>query len=79
MSDSSPLFISSAELLIHSVELFRQVDERKYKFIILHLANAVELILQDRLIDAGKLSRGMLNTLEGHLKDFRLRQSKINE
>lgn len=54
MSDSSPLFISAAELLIHSVELFRQVDERKYKFIILHLANAVELILQDRLIDAGK-------------------------
>jgi hypothetical protein len=54
MSDSSPLFISSVELLIHSVELFRQVDERKYKFIILHLANAVELILQDCLIDAGK-------------------------
>jgi len=54
MSDSSPLFISAAELLIHSVELFRQVDERKYKFIVLHLANAVELILQDRLIDAGK-------------------------
>lgn len=54
MSDSSPLFISAAELLIHSVELFKQVDERKYKFIILHLANAVELILQDRLIDAGK-------------------------
>jgi TRAP-type C4-dicarboxylate transport system substrate-binding protein len=32
-----------------------------------------------RLIKAGKLSRGMLNTLEGHLKDFRLRQSKANE
>jgi len=32
-----------------------------------------------RLIKAGKLSRGMLNTLEGHLKDFRLRQSKVNE
>ena len=54
MSDRSPLFISAAELLIHSVELFRQVDERKYKFIVLHLANAVELILQDRLIDAGE-------------------------
>jgi hypothetical protein len=31
------------------------------------------------LIEAGKLSQGMLNTLEGHLKDFRLRQSKVNE
>lgn len=54
MSDRSPLFISAAELLMHSVELFRQVDERKYKFVILHLANAVELLLQDRLIDAGQ-------------------------
>ncbi|MBW1823711.1 MAG: TRAP transporter substrate-binding protein DctP [Deltaproteobacteria bacterium] len=33
----------------------------------------------NRLIEAGKLSQGMLNTLEGHLKDFRLRQSKVNE
>jgi TRAP-type C4-dicarboxylate transport system substrate-binding protein len=33
----------------------------------------------DRLIKAGKLSRGMLNTLEGHLSDFRLRQSKAND
>jgi hypothetical protein len=54
MSDRSPLFIGAAELLSHSVELFRQVDERKYKFVILHLANAVELLLQDRLIDAGE-------------------------
>jgi hypothetical protein len=54
MSDRSPFFISAAELLAHAVELFRQIDERKYKFIILHLANAVELILQDRLIDAGQ-------------------------
>jgi hypothetical protein len=54
MSDRSPLFINAAELLIHAVELFRQVNERKYRFIILHLASAVELILQDRLIDAGE-------------------------
>jgi len=33
----------------------------------------------DRLIEAGKLSQGMLNTLEGHLNDFRLRQPKVNE
>jgi hypothetical protein len=54
MSDRSPLFISAAESLLHAVELFRQVDDRKYTFIVLHLADAVELILQDRLIDAGE-------------------------
>jgi hypothetical protein len=54
MSDRSPLFINAAEVLIHAVELFRQVDERKYKFIVRHLANAVELLVQDRLIDAGQ-------------------------
>lgn len=56
MSDRSPVFISAAELLIHSVELFRQVDanDRNYTFIVLHVANAVELLLQDRLIDAGE-------------------------
>lgn len=54
MSDRSPLFISAAESLLHAVELFRQVDERKYSFIVVHLADAAEFILQDRLIDAGE-------------------------
>ena len=54
MSDRSPLFISAAESLAHAVELFRQVDERKYGFVVIHLADAVELVLQDRVIDAGE-------------------------
>lgn len=53
MSDRSPLFMHAIELLIHSVELFQQANERKYVFIVLHLANTVELLLQDRLLDAG--------------------------
>jgi len=53
MSDKSPLFSSSVELLAHSIELFAQGNERKYKFVILHLANAIELIFKDRLIDKG--------------------------
>lgn len=53
MSDKAPLFISSVELLSHSIELYREGNERKFKFIILHLANAVELILKDRLLDKG--------------------------
>jgi len=54
MTDKSPLFISANELLAHSIELYTQGNERKYKFVILHLANAVELILKDRIIDIGK-------------------------
>ncbi len=53
MSDDSPLFVSAIELLAHSTELYTQGNERKYKFVILHLANAIELILKDRLVDEG--------------------------
>lgn len=49
----TPLFISSIELLAHSTELFAAKNERKFKFMILHLANAVELILKDRLVTKG--------------------------
>jgi hypothetical protein len=53
MSDKSPLFVSSMELLAHATELYARGDGSKYKFSILHLANAIELILKDRLIDKG--------------------------
>jgi hypothetical protein len=53
MSEKSPLFVSAVELLAHATELYTQGNERKYKFVILHLANAIELILKDCLIDKG--------------------------
>lgn len=53
MSEKSPLFVSAVELLAHATELYTQGNEQKYKFVILHLANAIELILKDRLIDKG--------------------------
>ena len=53
MSDKSPLFVSAIELLAHAIELFDAGQERKYKFVILHLANSIELILKDRLVDKG--------------------------
>lgn len=53
MSDNSPLFVSASELLAHSIDLYVAGNERKFKFVILHLANAVELILKDRVIDTG--------------------------
>jgi uncharacterized protein YutE (UPF0331/DUF86 family) len=53
MSDSSPLFVSALELIAHATEIFAQKNPRKYKFVILHLANAIELILKDFIIDLG--------------------------
>ncbi|MBI5565154.1 MAG: hypothetical protein HY870_09670 [Chloroflexi bacterium] len=53
MSDKSPLFVSALELLAHATELYASGRPRNYKFVILHLANAVELIAKDCLIDHG--------------------------
>lgn len=54
MSEKSPLFISAMELLGHSVELLDAGDGKKNKFIILHLSNAVELLLKDMVVDKGQ-------------------------
>ncbi len=54
MSEKSPLFISAMELLSHGVELLQQNDGRKNKFVVLHLSNAVELLLKDMVIDCGE-------------------------
>lgn len=53
MSEKSPLFISSMELLGHAVELLELDDDNKNKFIVLHLSNAVELLMKDMVIDIG--------------------------
>lgn len=54
MSEKSPLFISSMELLGHAVELLELDDDKKNKFIVLHLSNSVELLLKDMVIDIGQ-------------------------
>lgn len=71
MSDNSPLFVSAIELLAHATEIFAQKKPNKYKFVILYLANSVELILKDLLIDSGisiygdnKNSKNTLNMWE---------------
>ncbi len=53
MSDKSPLFVSALELLAHATELYASGHPRKYKFVILHLGNSIELLLKDCLIDNG--------------------------
>ena len=47
------MFVSSLELIAHATELYAQKHDKKYKFVILHLANAIELIFKDCLIDKG--------------------------
>lgn len=54
MAYESPLFQSSLELFAHSVEHFNWGTEKDRKFVILHLANAVELIFKDLLLDLGE-------------------------
>lgn len=51
MSDTSPLFVSALELIAQAAEIFALKNPQKYKFVILHLANAIELILKDCMID----------------------------
>lgn len=53
MGDGSPLFHSSLDLLAHACEHYASDTERDRKFVILHLANATELLLKDRLLDLG--------------------------
>lgn len=54
MAIESPLFQSSMELLGHSISHYNGKNELDRKLLILHLANAVELILKDLVLDAGK-------------------------
>lgn len=54
MSENSPLFVSCMELIAHSIDLYTEGNSKKYKFVILHLSNAIELILKDKVIDTGQ-------------------------
>ncbi|MDM1397850.1 hypothetical protein HX049_11740 [Myroides odoratimimus] len=54
MAYESPLFHSSLELFAHSIEHFNWGSEKDRKFTILHLANSVELIFKDLLLDLGE-------------------------
>lgn len=53
MGDGSPLFHSALDLLAHACEHYVSGQERDRRFVILHLTNAIELLLKDRLLDLG--------------------------
>lgn len=54
MATESPLFQSAMELLGHSISHFNGQDELDRKLVILHLANSIELILKDIVLDSGE-------------------------
>jgi hypothetical protein len=53
MAIESPLFQSSMELLGHSITHFNGTSELDRKLVILHITNAVELLLKDIVLDSG--------------------------
>ena len=67
MAIESPLFQSSMELLGHSYAHFNVSEELDRKLVILHLANAVELIFKDLVLDSGEsIYKGPKETITIH-------------
>ena len=53
MAIESPIFQSSMELFGHSITHFNGTSELDRKLVILHLSNAIELLLKDMVLDSG--------------------------
>ncbi|WP_197722143.1 hypothetical protein [Sulfuriflexus mobilis] len=67
MAIESPLFQSAMELLGHSFSHFNGSKELDRKLVILHLANSIELILKDLVLDAGEsIYKGPKETITIH-------------
>lgn len=67
MAIESPLFQSAMELFGHSFTHFNSNEELDRKLVVLHLANAVELILKDLVLDLGKsIYKGPKETITIH-------------
>lgn len=67
MAIESPLFQSAMELLGHSFSHFNASKELDRKLVILHLANSIELILKDLVLDSGEsIYKGPKETLTIH-------------
>lgn len=67
MAIESPLFQSSMELLGHTFSHFNSSEELDRKLVILHLANSVELILKDLVLDLGEsIYKGPKETITIH-------------
>jgi len=79
MAIESPLFQSSMELLGHSYSHFNVSEELDRKLVILHLANAVELIFKDLVLDLGEsIYKGPKETITIHGCIKSLQDKNIN-
>lgn len=67
MAIESPLFQSSMELLGHAITHFNGEKELDRKLVILHLANAIELIFKDMVLDLNEsIYKGPKETITIH-------------
>ena len=67
MAIESPLFQSAMELLGHSYSHFNNFKELDRKLVILHLANSIELVLKDLVLDSGEsIYKGPKETITIH-------------
>ncbi len=79
MAIESPLFQSAMELLGHSLSHYNGKKELDRKLVILHLANAVELILKDLVLDSGKsIYKNPKETITIHGCLSTLKENKID-
>lgn len=85
MAIESPLFQSAMELLGHSFSHFNSSKELDRKLVILHLANAIELILKDLVLDSGEsIYKGPKETITIHgcfktLEDKKIKVPYLNK
>jgi len=78
MAIESPLFQSAMELLGHSISHYNGKKELDRKLVILHLANSIELILKDLVLDSGKsIYKNPKETITIHGCLSTLEESKI--
>ncbi|WP_017216327.1 hypothetical protein [Pseudoalteromonas sp. NJ631] len=80
MAIESPLFQSAMELLGHSFSHYNGQKELDRKLVILHLANSIELILKDLVLDSGESiykSPKETITIHGCIKSLADKQTPI--
>ena len=78
MAIESPLFQSSMELLGHSIHHFNNSGELDRKLVIIHLSNAIELILKDIVLDSGEsIYKNPKETISIHSCISTLKDKKI--
>lgn len=78
MDTKTPLFQSALELLAHGISHYNSGGELDRKLLILHLANAVELILKDLVLSSGSsIYKSPKETISIHGCLSKLKESQV--